>query len=210
MKRWTLQASGLDMADQETAGENGEENGDEAKGKKGKLIIIIGAVALLLLVGGGGGAAYFLGLFGGDSAPAEAEADPGDDETQSAEGDGDHSKDDPEAQEAAANADVAPGDLVFVDLPDILVNLQSTGKRMRFLKMRVALEASDSLIANQIKKLMPRIMDSFQMYLRALTIDEVSNPASLHRLKEELTARTNYAISPNRIDDVLVKELLVQ
>jgi flagellar FliL protein len=46
--------------------------------------------------------------------------------------------------------------------------------------------------------------------LRALTVDEVSGPGGLHRLKEELTARVNLALVPSRVDDVLVKEMLVQ
>jgi flagellar FliL protein len=57
---------------------------------------------------------------------------------------------------------------------------------------------------------MPRVMDSFQLYLRALTVDELNGPSGMQRLKEELTARVNLAIEPIRVDDVLMKEMLVQ
>ena len=42
---------------------------------------------------------------------------------------------------------------------------------------------------------MPRVMDSFQLYLRALTLDEVQGAAGMQRLKEELTARVNLAVA---------------
>jgi flagellar basal body-associated protein FliL len=41
--------------------------------------------------------------------------------------------------------------VVFVDLPDVLVNLHSLGQRTRFLKLRVALEVENEAAANQVK-----------------------------------------------------------
>ncbi|MEZ5863668.1 MAG: flagellar basal body-associated FliL family protein [Geminicoccaceae bacterium] len=95
-------------------------------------------------------------------------------------------------------------------MPDVLVNLQSGGQRIRFLKLRAALEVGSEDVATRVEALMPRIMDSFQLYLRALTVEEVSGSGGLQRLKEELAARVNYAVQPTRVDDVLVKEMLVQ
>ena len=57
---------------------------------------------------------------------------------------------------------------------------------------------------------MPRMMDSFQLYLRALTLEEVQGAAGLQRLKEELIARVNLAVEPTQVSDVLLKEMLVQ
>ena len=166
-----------------------EEAGDKASGGKKKLIILA-AIGLVVLLGGGAGGAWFFGVFGGGEEPelsAEAAA--------AAE------------QEAAAKR---RAEVVFVDMPDVLVNLQALGQRTRFLKLKVALEVENEAAAEQVKTLMPRVMDSFQTYLRALTVDEVSGPGGLHRLKEELTARVNLALLPSRVDDVLVKEMLVQ
>ncbi len=64
--------------------------------------------------------------------------------------------------------------------------------------------------ADGVKALMPRVLDSFQMYLRALTVEEVQGSAGMQRLKEEMTARVNLAIEPERVRDVLVREMLVQ
>ncbi|MEZ5826070.1 MAG: flagellar basal body-associated FliL family protein [Geminicoccaceae bacterium] len=201
------------------AEENGDaEEGEEKKGGKLKLIIIA-VVGLLVLGGGGGAAAYFLGLFGG-SDETEAHADEGDGgehgeaaadahgEEPAADGHGEETADAHGGDGHGAEGEA--GGVVFVDMPDVLVNLQSGGSRMRFLKMRVALETPSADVAQRVEALTPRIMDSFQMYLRALTVDEIKGSAGMQRLKEELMARINHAVAPNRIDDLLVKEMLVQ
>ena len=200
-----------------------EENGDadDGEGKKGgKLKLIIIAVAGLLVLGGGGGAAaYFLGLFGGSDETA-AHADEGDGHGEQAAdahgeeppGDG-HGEETADAHAADAHGGGAEAEgegVVFVDMPDVLVNLQTAGSRMRFLKMRVALETPSVDVAARVQALTPRIMDSFQMYLRALTVDEIKGSTGMQRLKEELMARINHAVARNRVDDLLVKEMLVQ
>jgi flagellar FliL protein len=100
--------------------------------------------------------------------------------------------------------------VVFVDIPDLVVNLRSDAQRMRFLKLRMSLELEGEATADAVRGLMPRVMDSFQLYLRALTADELNGPSGMQRLKEELTARVNLAIEPIRVHDVLMKEMLVQ
>jgi flagellar FliL protein len=56
----------------------------------------------------------------------------------------------------------------------------------------------------------PRILDSFHMYLRAVTPEELEGSQGVYRLKEELLARTNEAIRPMQVRGVLIRELLVQ
>jgi flagellar FliL protein len=166
-----------------------EEGGGKPAGGRKKLIVFA-ALGLVLLLGGGAGGAWFLGLLGGHEPEELA--------VPSAE----------EAEKAAAAERRAA--VVFVDMPDILVNLHALGQRARFLKLKVALEVENEAAAEAVKTLMPRVMDSFQAYLRALTVDEVNGPGGLLQLKEELTARVNLALEPTRVDDVLVKEMLVQ
>ena len=194
----------------------------------GKLKLVIAAVAVVVLLGGGGAAAYFLGLFGGGGEAAaaaphgkEGDADHGGDgghggEAADAHGDGGEAEA-ADASRAEAGGDHAGGadgkpapTVLFVDLPDLIVNLRSDSKRMRFLKLRVALEVESEKTGEGVKALTPRVMDSFQMYLRALSVDEVQGSAGMQKLKEEMMARVNLAIEPHRIRDVLFKELLVQ
>jgi len=98
----------------------------------------------------------------------------------------------------------------FLDLPDVLVNLQSQNNRSSYLKAKIVLEVEDQKLVEQIKPLMPRVMDAFQTYLRELRPTDLDGSAGLYRLKEELTRRVNALISPNRVNAVLFKEIVVQ
>jgi flagellar FliL protein len=109
----------------------------------------------------------------------------------------------------AAAAPVKP--VTFVDVPEVLVNLSNAGAdRTQYLKVKVVLELPDAAVQPQIQSAMPRVMDAFQTYLRELRPTDLDGSAGLYRLKEELTRRVNAAISPNRINAVLFKEIVVQ
>jgi flagellar FliL protein len=100
---------------------------------------------------------------------------------------------------------------VFVDVPDVLVNLANAGgDRTQYLKVKIVLELPDQALAQQIQPLMPRVMDAFQTYLRELRPTDLDGSAGLYRLKEELTRRVNSAVAPGRINAVLFKEIVVQ
>jgi flagellar FliL protein len=99
---------------------------------------------------------------------------------------------------------------VYVDLPDILVNLEPSGKQPRFLKTSVSLEVGSDADAAALKKVMPRLIDQFQTYLRGLRVDDLHGSAGVYRLRQELLARVAQAADPVAIRDVLFRELLVQ
>ncbi len=110
----------------------------------------------------------------------------------------------PKKKEAAKPA-------VFVDLPDVLVNLSDTGNnRTQYLKVKVTLELPDEGLVDKIKPLMPRVMDAFQTYLRELRPTDLDGSAGLYRLKEALTRRVNAAVAPSHVTAVLFKEIVVQ
>ena len=101
--------------------------------------------------------------------------------------------------------------VVFVDLPEVLVNLSSAGSdRQQYLKAKIVLELADQAMIQQIQPVMPRVIDAFQTYLRELRPNDLDGSAGLYRLKEELTRRVNVAISPSKINAVLFKEIIVQ
>jgi flagellar FliL protein len=100
---------------------------------------------------------------------------------------------------------------VFLDVPEVLVNLSTAGgDRTQYLKVKVVLELPDASATPEIKNTMPRVMDAFQTYLRELRPTDLDGSAGLYRLKEELTRRVNAAIAPVRINAVLFKEIVVQ
>jgi flagellar protein FliL len=105
----------------------------------------------------------------------------------------------------------APKPPVFMEVPDMLVNLVgSPGERVQYLKVKVVLEVKEDKQVEAIKPTMPRITDIFQTYLRELRPADLNGSAGLFRLKEELTRRVNVAISPVQVSAVLFKEIVVQ
>ncbi len=164
-----------------------EANAETKPGKGGRKKLVLVAAAAVALAGGAGGAVVGLGLLDGGDEPSVAEA--------------------ADVEPAPVPAGAAP---MFVELPQMLVNLSVGDGRPRFLKLGVAVEVTDPLVADRIAQLSPRIVDSFQMYLRTLTPDELQSPGAMFRLKEDLHVRIHQAIQPNRVSDVLFKEMLVQ
>jgi flagellar FliL protein len=165
--------------------EAGAEGGEQAKPKKkfGLMQILLFVVAPLLVLGGGGAGAYFLFFAkGGDQAAATEKA------------------------EAAR----PPKPMVFYNLPELLVNLNSQGRRASFLKISLSLELSDPADIPKVEAVLPRIVDAFQTYLRELRPEDLRGSAGLYRLREELLARVNTSAQPARVTDVLFKEMLVQ
>ena len=100
---------------------------------------------------------------------------------------------------------------VFVDVPDMLVNLViSPGERVQYLKVKVVLEIKEEKQVEAIKPTMPRVTDIFQTYLRELRPSDLNGSAGLFRLREELTKRVNLALAPNQVNAVLFKEIVIQ
>lgn len=153
-----------------------------------KLIIMI--VVPVLLLGGGGAGAYFMGVFSGEEAGDETMAE--------------------EVPVEEMVPPVMPTDIVFVDLPDLLLNLNVTGKRLRFLKVATSLEVASEEMAEIVRQMTPRIMDNLHLYFRSVAPEELAGPDGVYRIKEDLLVRVNDTIQPAVIRDVLVKEMLVQ
>jgi flagellar protein FliL len=151
--------------------------------KRGKAKLILAIGAALLMLAGGGAAAFFTVMM-----PAGSSADAGE----------------------APLSELAHEDIVFVDLPELLVNLNVTGRRLHFLKIATALEVDGEDQAAVVRQFVPRILDSFHMYLRAITPEELQGAEGVYRIKEELLVRTNEAVRPAQVRDVLVREMLVQ
>lgn len=161
-------------------GEEGAEGGKKKLSKK--QIIIIAAVAAVVLIGGGVGA-----FFAFKSHPTE---------------------------EGAANGEVDaegnPIKAVYYTLPQILVNLNTTGKQNSFLKATVIFEVPNPNDVPGIEANLPRLQDSYNTYLRELRASDLSGSAGIQRLREELMLRANKALAPVKITDVLFKEIVVQ
>lgn len=179
------------------------EGGGEGGGKK-KLIIIV--VILLFLLGGAGAGLYFSGFLdkflnkepaataeGGHAAPAAAGAP---------------------AHECVKDAHgkevCGPPGAQFLKIPDMIVNLNSEDGTPRYLRLSVQLEFKTAEDMAAVEKVLPRVVDQFQTYLRELRVRDLRGSAGIYRLQMELLARVNQAAYPVEVQDVLFQEILIQ
>ncbi|MCZ8146897.1 MAG: flagellar basal body-associated FliL family protein [Roseomonas sp.] len=99
---------------------------------------------------------------------------------------------------------------VLVDMPEIITNLNAGNRRPVYVKMRARIELARARDMAAVQASMPRLMDSFTTFLRETRPEELRGSAGIHRLREELIARSNILLRPGTVTDVLFVELVVQ
>lgn len=190
-----------DEAPEENENAAGAEGAMEAyeEGEKGKKKLILLIVLPLLIIAGAGAGLYFSGFLDKYiNKPPAAEG-----EHAEAPAEGEH--------EAAVGEDGKP--LVgaqFLKIPDMTVNLNSEDGTPRYLRLSVQLELKNGLDMQAVEKVMPRVVDQFQTYLRELRVRDLRGSAGIYRLQAELLARVNQAAYPVEVQDVLFQEILIQ
>lgn len=192
--------------DEAAAGDAGAvESFEEGGGKKKKIIIIV--IVLLFILGGAGAGLYFSGMLDKmlkKDAPVEGEHAP-------AEGAGEGEHEAPVCTKGEDGKEVCatPG-AQFLKIPDMIVNLNSEDGTPRYLRLSVQLEFKNAADMAAVEKLLPRIVDQFQTYLRELRVRDLRGSAGIYRLQMELLARVNQAAYPVEVQDVLFQEILIQ
>lgn len=188
-------------------GEEGAEGEAPAKKKmSGKKLVLFIILPAVLVLGGGGAAAYLLLFNKGGEQHAEANEGHG-------KGKGEHG-------EAEGAGEAVPGpngttimhgdNVVFVTLPEMLVNITGPEGRPAYLKLKLTLEAPDDETVAALGEHIPRVTDQFNGFLREMRTDDLSGSAGAYRLRLELLRRVNLVIAPLQVNAVLIEEMLVQ
>ncbi|MBC7635319.1 MAG: flagellar basal body-associated FliL family protein [Acetobacteraceae bacterium] len=184
--------------------------GDKPAGGGRKKLILL---AVPILLAGLGAGLWFSGILppllgmGGDAASHPPAADPHAPAKPAAHG---APKEDPHAPKPAGGASLGGKAPLFFELPDMIVNLNSGTRRTVYAKVKPRLELARAEDEPAVRAALPRLMDMFQTYLRETRPEELRGSAGMYRLREELLARANVAVTPARIVDVLFVELLIQ
>jgi len=197
-----------------TDGEGAE--GAPAKKKlSGKTLILFIVLPALLILGGGGAAAFM--LLSQPKAEQHAEADAHGkkakkEKKEKKEG-GEHGGEGKEGKDGKGGGGmvVTEGDgVLYMALPELLVNVSTADGRPAFLKLKLTLEAADQDVVDAVEPQLPRVMDQFQAFLRELRVDDLSGSGGSYRLRLELLRRVNLAVAPAQVNAVLIEEMLVQ
>lgn len=218
---------------------SGEDEKPAKKKLAGKTMVLFIVLPALLIMAGGVAIGMMLAGGGKEDAKVEHAADEGDKKSKDDHGDDYAKKDDHDKKDDHGKKDDkgkkdkyadkkeggksgpvrekgtlqvgGSGDPSYYIMPDLLVNLASQdGDRQLFLKLKLTLEAEDPEMFADIPKMLPRITDQYQMFLRELRVDDLNGSAGGYRLRLELLRRINIAIAPSRVDAVLIEEMLVQ
>jgi flagellar FliL protein len=177
-------------ADAPAEGAEGAEGEETPKKGKKKLIIIVAAVVLVLAIVGG---LFAGGVIGGGKAKEKA-------------------KEEEAAKAAAAGPEgaAAINKPVYYELPEFLVNLNTASGHVSFLKMAITLELKDQASIAVMDANKPRVLDTFNTYLRELRATDVQGSAGIYRLRDELLTRLNGTVGEGVVKDILFSEIIVQ
>jgi flagellar protein FliL len=115
-----------------------------------------------------------------------------------------------EAHEKAAKEQSESKESIFHDLDEIIVNLNTEGKGVSFMKLKITVELESKKDFDVLMKMLPRVMDVFQVYMRELRPSDMQGSIGIYRLREELLLRINKILYPSKVKDILFKEVLVQ
>ena len=149
--------------------------------KKSKMPLIIGLV--LALAGGGGGFyATWSGLIlgGGGDSHAETEKE--------------------EITDPFA-------DIAFVEIEPMVISVDAQPER-RLLRFRAQLEVPKSY-QDDVTKLLPRVVDVLNSYLRALEVADLEDQAALTRLRAQMLRRVQVVTGQDRVNDFLIMEFVL-
>ena len=162
---------------------------DAPKKSKKKLVLLAVPVLLIAVLAGLWFGGILPSLLGIGEKPAAKPGKPG---------------------EIAAEAQEKAKVPVFLDLPDLIANLNVGQRRSAFIKLKAKLELARAEDEPVVAAAMPRLQDMFTTYLREMRPEELRGSAGTYRLREELIARANIAAAPARVVDVLFSEMLIQ
>ena len=160
----------------------------EAPKKKSKMPLVLGLV--LALVGGGGGFyAVSSGLLLGsnESEPSAEKHD---------------SHDEGKEEDIAKTPKVA-----FVPIDPLVISISGTNGS-RFLRFAAQLEVPPEY-QEDVTAIMPRVVDVLNGYLRAVDLEELSDPDVLVRLRGQMLRRVQVVTGQSQVNDLLIMEFVL-
>lgn len=148
---------------------------------KASKLPLLGGLALALALGGGGFYATYSGMVLPAPAPEAALPAPG------------------QPGPAAPGSSYLPVDAITINLGQ-----RGPARHLRFVSQ---LEVAPAHLA-EVTRLMPRIVDVLNTYLRALDPPELEEPAALTRIRGQMLRRIQIVAGPGAVSDLLIMEFV--
>ncbi len=152
----------------------------EEPAKPSKMPLILGLVAAI--IGGGGGFyATYSGMLMAPESPVDNKA------------------------EMPALAPIP--DVTFVPIEPMTISL-GRGSATRHLRFRANLEVPAEY-KEDVEKLLPRVMDILNGYLRALKLEDFESADALPKLRAQMLRRIQIVTGKGRVNDFLIMEFVL-
>lgn len=162
-------------------------DGSTGKARRGLLVPLVAGLGLAAAAAGGGYWAVTQGPFAPDT------------------GEGEGAGENRGAQDAE-RPDPLP-DTVFVALDPVVVSLgpEMAGRQLLFTAhLEVPAQHAD-----EVTRLVPRVLDVLNSYLRVVDMAEISEPTSLAIMRAQLLRRIQVVTGDGRVNDLLVTQFVV-
>lgn len=114
------------------------------------------------------------------------------------------------AAKLSAEQAAATPQAIFHDFEEIIVNLNTEGRNVSFMKLKITFEVEGQNNLDTLIKMTPRIRDVMQVYLRELRPSDLRGSVGLYRMRDEILLRINKVIYPAQVKDILFKDIVVQ
>lgn len=165
--------------------------GTDGPAKKSKMPLIIGLVLGLAGAGGGfyavqSGLLPFGDKAGSEVAHATKEAPEGVDKGETA-------------------GEIA--NLAFIEMEPIVITLNKASG-VQQLRFRAQLEVNQADQV-EVEKVLPRVVDVLNSYLRALELEDMTDPMALPKLRAQMLRRINIATGQGRVRDLLIMDFVL-
>ncbi len=98
-------------------------------------------------------------------------------------------------------------DVAFVPVQPLVVNI-GTGASARHLRFYAQLEVRRDA-EEEVIQMLPRVVDVFNSYLRAVEVGELEHKAALVRLRAQMLRRVQIVTGEGRVRDLLIMEFVM-
>jgi flagellar FliL protein len=98
-------------------------------------------------------------------------------------------------------------DVAFVAVDPLVISLRAPSQS-RHLRFRAQLEVPAQFKLD-VEKLLPRVVDVLNSYLRALDMGDLEDPSALMRLRAQMLRRVQIVAGQGRVNDLLIMEFVL-
>lgn len=100
------------------------------------------------------------------------------------------------------------GPLVYHDFPDVIADLRSEGRILRYVKLGIVVELPEDL-RPRLEASQTEVIDALHGYLRDQTRGDLIGEAGASRVRAELTTLIDARIAPGHVKSVLFRQFIL-